>query len=984
MRNETRAKAKLRSESSRESLGDRPTDNDLLDYQDLARELATRIASLQTDDTPLCIGVYGPWGSGKTSFLMMVEKSLGDIDRSITPIHFNAWKYSRAENLWAALLQSILDHAAVSGGFFRRISVKLRIWWNTLDIRGGVLASAAAAGPVLLRLALAVTAIVVAFAWEPKSWPTLIGSSETTKLGARILLGLLGFAAAKPGDFVKLLDTRLGLDLERFRKKWSFKDQVAFLDVFSDEFNRIVALVAQSKPLLVVIDDLDRCLPQDVVSVLEAVKQFLDVPGCVFLIALDNDIVERAVAVKYKDMVQEANKNRMSLGSSYVEKIVHLPISLPRLSYNQIEEYVAKIAISDESRECSSLIARSLAPNPRKAKRILRVLEFALQHVGSRLQNQALVPILLAKLVILQYEFGTVFDEVVDRPDLLRALESVAMNETSVEVDPVLIERASEHVATYPVISELFRTSEHEIGMFKDVDLKSYLFYLPASQTTVPKSLIRTDSEEIPLRHYLSRFTSAQGDVTLGGFLPDGLRSYSLDDVFIPPLLSRVLPLDESEGSLVPMNKVLQGPVRLLIVGEPGSGKSTLLKKISVILAETWLSRNSTALQRALGAKELQIPVLFRAGDRRAKSDADIPPLKAVISQEIEKYSEHISDHELEQLLSTGRITLLLDGLDELPRRTRSSLAEQIVSFSATYPSCRCIVATRPLSGYSQSSLSRFETYVLAPLDEITVSELLHKWVRAAGLTQSLAASVDQIMRSAYLPFQGTPLAVVLLISVVISRGSLPTSRTQLLHAAVSIVLERWESAARTDRQIAHECVTDILPALALYMVTSGTAYVSVADVKEVLPPVFTVSADEVLQLLSAQLGVLKEIQPGEFRFVHRELQHYFAGVALTEERNLVEFIRGRSNALEVPDSREPIIHAYVLSSRRTGDAALDELLKFNSGESIELAAELATMVPTSPERKVRIIEHLRDLLASRAPSERASALKLLERLGPS
>lgn len=77
---------------------DTPTTNDLLGYKRFAEPLVRRIINATGISTPLTIGVYGEWGSGKTSFLKMIDEALRKQD--IHPIWFNAWKYDQEDNLF--------------------------------------------------------------------------------------------------------------------------------------------------------------------------------------------------------------------------------------------------------------------------------------------------------------------------------------------------------------------------------------------------------------------------------------------------------------------------------------------------------------------------------------------------------------------------------------------------------------------------------------------------------------------------------------------------------------------------------------------------------------------------------------------------------------------------------------------------------------------------------------------------------------------
>lgn len=119
--------------------------------------------------------------------------------------------------------------------------------------------------------------------------------------------------------------------------------------------------------LLFLIDDLDRCLPEKSVQMLESIKLFLDVQGCAFAIALDDEVVERGIAYRYRDY-GPGNDNRgmeaiaYSLkpdrfrefcgdreheaenpitGFEYLEKIVQLPVRIPAPDTLQVEQYIS-------------------------------------------------------------------------------------------------------------------------------------------------------------------------------------------------------------------------------------------------------------------------------------------------------------------------------------------------------------------------------------------------------------------------------------------------------------------------------------------------------------------------------------------------------------------------------------------------------------------------------------------------------------------
>ena len=274
-------KRQERSSINEGLLADQPTRKDALGYYRLAQSVAKHIISLRADETPLTIGVYGPWGSGKTSFLSMVTEHL-EISGA-APIWFHAWRYDQEEHLWAALLQTVLTKAPIDGGLWRRAAVRLGIWKDTINFGRGLLLNLKIFGPIL-RIVFVMLVIAFAMVWKTpieSAISVLPKGIEFSPFWTKLTLGVLAFIAARPDQLLKLFDTRLGLDLNAFRRNRTFREHIAFLDEFQDEFQRITKRISPARPLVIIIDDLDRCLPEKAIGVLEAVKQFLDVPNSV-------------------------------------------------------------------------------------------------------------------------------------------------------------------------------------------------------------------------------------------------------------------------------------------------------------------------------------------------------------------------------------------------------------------------------------------------------------------------------------------------------------------------------------------------------------------------------------------------------------------------------------------------------------------------------------------------------------------------------
>ena len=104
---------------------------------------------------------------------------------------------------------------------------------------------------------------------------------------------------------------------------------------FKEQFARLVEDLPSVERVVVLVDDLDRCLPSAVMATLESIKLFLAVPQMAFVIAADQDMVRDSIAVS----LGETNRSG-AFAVRYLEKIIQLPITLPRLAITDAEAYI--------------------------------------------------------------------------------------------------------------------------------------------------------------------------------------------------------------------------------------------------------------------------------------------------------------------------------------------------------------------------------------------------------------------------------------------------------------------------------------------------------------------------------------------------------------------------------------------------------------------------------------------------------------------
>ena len=379
-------------------LSDQPASEDQLNFAPYAKTLADIIADPGTA-TPLTIGVFGGWGQGKTSLMRMVERQVTEApapDFPVRPVWFNAWLYSQQQSLWRALISRVLNAAHR----FPTLDDEARRTLNHLEAR--LYGNAQAGGG---QFTLPGTAL-----------RGLSGVTLPPLMGLELMLR----QARRDGneEAARNLQQLIG-DVEE-SDAHSRRDQIAALDDFRREFEMISRkCIVDLGRLVVFVDDLDRCLPDKAVEVLEAIKLFLDVPGCVFVLGIAREVIEQGIKVRYKDYETGLN------GAEYLEKIIQIPFSLPPIDEKAVQGYVHQIAGANlPDPRCGTIFSVGLEPNPRRIKRTLNIflLLWRLAQNRSDLRD-SIKPVRLAKIVIIQQYHPRLFELITGRPYLLSDLE---------------------------------------------------------------------------------------------------------------------------------------------------------------------------------------------------------------------------------------------------------------------------------------------------------------------------------------------------------------------------------------------------------------------------------------------------------------------------------------------------------------------------------------------------------------------------------
>jgi hypothetical protein len=272
-------------------------------------------------DTPITVGLQGEWGTGKTSLMSLLLEDFNE--KNIACSWVNTWEYSLFRNA-----------NETTPGVLRGMLEKLKESCKSRDI-----------------------------------WTLKDDTEERFKSAARFLGGLANQIVAKQtGMDVKGAAAIGGSNQKASAEVAEIKALIAGLitDLIEDPKNKIEKVVF-------FVDDLDRIPPGDAVEVLEALKNIFDIPNCVFILAIDYDIVVKGLESKFGPKTDENEREFRS----FFDKIIQVPFSMPIGTYDIENFLVEKLKdlgtdILEEEKELYvKAVKYSIGYNPRSLKRYL-------------------------------------------------------------------------------------------------------------------------------------------------------------------------------------------------------------------------------------------------------------------------------------------------------------------------------------------------------------------------------------------------------------------------------------------------------------------------------------------------------------------------------------------------------------------------------------------------------------------------------------
>ena len=603
-------------------LADDPAIVDLLSFDAIAQTITDALLDEQLD--PVALGLSGNWGSGKTTVLNLVEVEVrrrATEERKILVVRTAPWRYDPTVGVKETLIGEVL------------LAVQEE------------LASVADPSDKAKNLVKALAARV--------DWAKALKIAATTAVTLQL---------PNPADLVDLV-----------RPKSDAPEAARGLEHFRSEFAQLLGSseLVHVHGVVVLVDDLDRCLPATVVDSLEAMRLFLDVPKMSFVIAADEDRVADAIRTRFStiEVPPEESEDAEDPARLYLHKIVQTAFPLPALSNFDTLAYLLLLLLQSRLRSVDALteligqcaeirrtgggaedlkaidgvdfeqelvFASRLTPmlhekmhgNPRRIKRFLNDLE--VRQVVAKRRGIELDAAVIAKLMVL---------EVVLPAEFKRLLSWFAAGELRDRLER--LEAQANAPTTQPsevAVGEVAGETQSEEG----------------AQGEFPDALIRWAKlmpplDELDLSPYLTLAASFAGVVLVDKKLPERLRdiaSNMLSDGRIEQSSVTDADLDAlGEGDLVNLIEHIGRTLR----DQPHRQKPAVNALLRVARRSPNVADNVSTALRMLPAREVRIgtPMQFRKEDSTSVREV---------------------------------LTTWLDGAPEIPRRAIQSAIDQASS----------------------------------------------------------------------------------------------------------------------------------------------------------------------------------------------------------------------------------------------------------------------------------------------------------------
>ena len=265
---------------------DSETEIDFLDFSYIVEIMKDTINDEKL--LPSCIGLYGDWGSGKSSLMHMCKRQLEQQNDGTVCLLFNGWLYESYDDAKTAILASILDGIKEGRNLQGAAKITLKALYDSIDkfkvIKGGI----------KFGIDMAVTGGLGAI--------TNLTIKEITKKAKKVV------------DDVDEEAT-----IQAIKDKLDYKEVREDIREFREKFAELIK-EASIKKLVIFVDELDRCKPSFTVRLLEQIKHYMHDERITYVLSINTEELQHTIKNSYGDSFDACR---------YLDRFFYLRINLP-------------------------------------------------------------------------------------------------------------------------------------------------------------------------------------------------------------------------------------------------------------------------------------------------------------------------------------------------------------------------------------------------------------------------------------------------------------------------------------------------------------------------------------------------------------------------------------------------------------------------------------------------------------------------------
>jgi len=268
-------------------------------------------------------------------------------------VWFNAWKYQTTEQVWAGLADCILRQVTERMNVAQRQRFWLQLQLGRIDtdkiqqrVYNKIISAWWRAARLWIFAGLGVVSAATLTPMRHLHLGGVVGTASGIALAA---------VTSLPLYFQKKHEVEkepAELTLTDYLQIPDYKSKIGFIHEVAEDLRRVIkAIPPNLLPIVVFIDDLDRCSPQKVAEVTEGINLFLagEFPDCLFIFGMDAEIVAAALQKAHSDVIHElpAYASGIPIGWRFMDKFVQLPFVIPPPEPEDVKRYVNSLLNKD-------------------------------------------------------------------------------------------------------------------------------------------------------------------------------------------------------------------------------------------------------------------------------------------------------------------------------------------------------------------------------------------------------------------------------------------------------------------------------------------------------------------------------------------------------------------------------------------------------------------------------------------------------------